>query len=210
MDLRGIWIPETECETPFCRICLEGDVPSDLFSPCKCKGSSLRVHRRCLATWLQIAKKGHLDASFKCQSCHFVYVWDVSRVGQIVQAYARHISVVSVLAVFLCTGIVWHMLDPVHQWFGETQYSELAAILSNTSSSNSASFSNLTSSNNSSFLHYVAPAGLFADTLWGPANSSYITFGLSNSLCSNSSSFPLLCVSKAVVCACSDSRLLKR
>ncbi|KAI8611529.1 hypothetical protein BC830DRAFT_1171811 [Chytriomyces sp. MP71] len=193
IDLRGIWIPETECETPFCRICLDSDIPSDLFSPCKCKGSSLRVHRQCLATWLRVAKKGALDSGSKCQSCHFVYVWDVSRVGRIVQNYANQISVMVVLVVFLCTGIVWHLLDPVHQWFGETQYDEMAAILSNTSSLNLASSSNLSSSNETSFSHAVASAGLFADTLWGPANATYITSGLSNSLCYNSSSFKLLC-----------------
>eukprot|EP00882_Tetradesmus_deserticola_P006548 GHRQ01006890.1.p1 GENE.GHRQ01006890.1~~GHRQ01006890.1.p1 ORF type:complete len:100 (+),score=28.73 GHRQ01006890.1:407-706(+) len=35
----------------FCRICFEDAKPSELISPCKCKGTLKHVHQACLHRW---------------------------------------------------------------------------------------------------------------------------------------------------------------
>ena len=43
---------EQESDEAFCRICLDNDDKDDLFSPCKCKGTSKFVHKKCLMMWI--------------------------------------------------------------------------------------------------------------------------------------------------------------
>lgn len=42
-----------EEEAPVCRICLDTEPESDLFSPCDCRGSGRWIHRGCLDTWIR-------------------------------------------------------------------------------------------------------------------------------------------------------------
>lgn len=55
-----------------CRICLDSNNPSDLISPCLCRGGSGYVHRKCLDDWRALNKN---DRGFKyCEVCHFEYI----------------------------------------------------------------------------------------------------------------------------------------
>jgi E3 ubiquitin-protein ligase DOA10 len=36
---------------PTCRFCLEEDIVDNLLSPCKCKGTSKYVHKKCILDW---------------------------------------------------------------------------------------------------------------------------------------------------------------
>ena len=55
-----------------CRICLDSTNPTDLISPCLCKGGSAYVHRKCLDDWRALNKN---DRGFKfCEVCQFEYI----------------------------------------------------------------------------------------------------------------------------------------
>ncbi|KAJ3242913.1 E3 ubiquitin-protein ligase MARCHF3 [Chytriomyces hyalinus] len=155
-------------DDPFCRICLSSDNPKDLFSPCHCKGSLLHVHRGCLSRWIATVNPYRLrdskvsQNSLRCQSCHFEYEWDISKTGRFVTDNAGYFATIAVFVVFFSTGVVWHTLDAIHQWFAEGQYEELANEVS------------LLSLRNVSAALYTPSNGLFADSLWEPANRTFI------------------------------------
>ena len=54
-----------------CRICLDNDNQSDIFSPCKCRGTSKHVHKKCLYNWIESSQ----NQSYKniCQECTYEY-----------------------------------------------------------------------------------------------------------------------------------------
>ena len=55
-----------------CRICLDSNNPSDLISPCLCRGGSAYVHRKCLDNWRALNENGR---GFNyCEVCHFEYI----------------------------------------------------------------------------------------------------------------------------------------
>ena len=54
-----------------CRICYESDDENDLFSPCKCTGTSKYVHRKCLNEWFE--KSNHENSLHKCMECNYEY-----------------------------------------------------------------------------------------------------------------------------------------
>lgn len=57
-------------EIKTCRICLESDQPEDMIAPCRCKGGSRWVHRKCLDEW----RIHETDRAFaKCTECLFEY-----------------------------------------------------------------------------------------------------------------------------------------
>lgn len=54
-----------------CRICLmveRGDEPTQLITPCKCKGSAAYVHSSCLSRWLEES------CTDSCDICRFKYL----------------------------------------------------------------------------------------------------------------------------------------
>ena len=51
---------------PQCRICYESSNPNQLFSPCKCSGTSQYVHRECLYDWIRLSE--NIEAKNKCSS----------------------------------------------------------------------------------------------------------------------------------------------
>jgi hypothetical protein len=53
-----------------CRICLSGDEPENLISPCLCSGGSRYIHRTCLQEW----RERHVNESYyRCNECRFAY-----------------------------------------------------------------------------------------------------------------------------------------
>ncbi|CAE8638314.1 unnamed protein product, partial [Polarella glacialis] len=61
-------------EERLCRICLEqGDdeVTGELFAPCRCKGGTKYVHRRCLDTWRSTGMNP--SNLTRCEVCHYKY-----------------------------------------------------------------------------------------------------------------------------------------
>eukprot|EP00004_Rigifila_ramosa_P003362 TRINITY_DN1360_c0_g1_i3.p2 TRINITY_DN1360_c0_g1~~TRINITY_DN1360_c0_g1_i3.p2 ORF type:complete len:173 (-),score=25.49 TRINITY_DN1360_c0_g1_i3:301-819(-) len=57
-----------------CRICLEGEgegYDGELFSPCRCRGTNLLVHRVCLDLWRHHARNS--PAEVKCSVCKYRY-----------------------------------------------------------------------------------------------------------------------------------------
>ena len=56
----------------FCRICFESeDLDNILFSPCKCKGTSKYIHKKCLNDWRATAE--NRKAFSKCMECNYKY-----------------------------------------------------------------------------------------------------------------------------------------
>lgn len=55
-----------------CRICLEEDEIDNLFSPCKCTGTSKYVHPKCLETWRHCNMENS-EAMERCMECQYVY-----------------------------------------------------------------------------------------------------------------------------------------
>ncbi|XP_010531404.1 PREDICTED: uncharacterized protein LOC104807711 isoform X3 [Tarenaya hassleriana] len=53
------------CEQIQCRICLESD-GRDFIAPCKCKGTSMYVHRECLDHWRSVKQRYHFIAGRVC------------------------------------------------------------------------------------------------------------------------------------------------
>lgn len=63
-----------------CRFCLSPDVPSNLITPCHCKGSVKYIHQSCLQNWLRerfrrqyrtIVKRSVAGGTgLKCELCH--------------------------------------------------------------------------------------------------------------------------------------------
>lgn len=51
-----------------CRICHDTDDYNDLINPCKCKGTGMYVHRKCLIQWVNYSKNEN------CIICREVYV----------------------------------------------------------------------------------------------------------------------------------------
>lgn len=57
-----------------CRICLDDDFIYNLLIPCKCKGTSLYVHKECLDNWRYNDNNGiNSDAFNKCGECQTEY-----------------------------------------------------------------------------------------------------------------------------------------
>ena len=56
-----------------CRICLDSDDETDLFSPCVCSGSNKFVHRKCLSNW-RILHNIDSDNFNKCDICKTDFV----------------------------------------------------------------------------------------------------------------------------------------
>lgn len=54
-----------------CRICYDDIEESELFSPCRCNGTSKYVHRECLYEWID--KCENVEAKSKCMECNFTY-----------------------------------------------------------------------------------------------------------------------------------------
>jgi len=54
-----------------CRICYDDIDESELFSPCRCNGTSKYVHRECLYEWIN--KCENVEAKSKCMECNFTY-----------------------------------------------------------------------------------------------------------------------------------------
>ena len=52
-----------------CRICLDDNDQDELFSPCKCNGTSKYVHRSCLNTWIESSS----EAKTECMECKYKY-----------------------------------------------------------------------------------------------------------------------------------------
>ncbi|ORY41251.1 hypothetical protein BCR33DRAFT_718900 [Rhizoclosmatium globosum] len=110
-------LPE-ESQEPFCRICLSSEEPADLVL--------LYVHRICLEKW-HIFLSSHephtqngdrpLPNITQCSSCGFTYKRSSSMLSQII---ADNLPVFSGTSIILCIyflGLLWHMLDPVHEIF---------------------------------------------------------------------------------------------
>ncbi|KAI9341473.1 hypothetical protein BDR26DRAFT_860485 [Obelidium mucronatum] len=158
----------TDCspESPFCRICLGSEDPKELFSPCRCKGSSLHVHRHCLKTWINViqppqVRLGQRDTEpIKCYSCGYVYRWGGSAFGRIVAGYANVLGLCTVFLVYLCMGDVWHNFDGIHQWFGETQFEREG-------------------------INYTSVAGFVGENSWQRLNASYASTSLEKRYCGN-------------------------
>lgn len=63
-----------------CRFCLTPDVPSNLISPCHCKGSVQFIHQACLQNWLRerfrrqyrnlVKRTAAGGTGLKCELCH--------------------------------------------------------------------------------------------------------------------------------------------
>ena len=54
-----------------CRICYEITQQSDMFSPCRCRGTSKFVHRECLNKWISTCD--NVEATTKCMECNYTY-----------------------------------------------------------------------------------------------------------------------------------------
>ena len=54
-----------------CRICYEITQQSDMFSPCRCRGTSKFVHRKCLNKWISTCD--NVEATTKCMECNYTY-----------------------------------------------------------------------------------------------------------------------------------------
>jgi len=55
-------------EESICRICLSPEQPSNLVSPCNCKGTQKYVHRECLSKWRKRSPGNFLSSSY-CPVC---------------------------------------------------------------------------------------------------------------------------------------------
>ncbi len=57
-----------------CRICFETENADDMFSPCRCAGTSKYVHRACLQRWRDTNREG--PGFVKCMECNWKYLTD--------------------------------------------------------------------------------------------------------------------------------------
>lgn len=55
-------------EETICRVCLSPEEPSNLVSPCSCKGTQKYVHRECLSKWRKRSPGNFLSSSY-CPVC---------------------------------------------------------------------------------------------------------------------------------------------
>jgi len=55
----------------YCKYCLESEPMDDLFTPCKCKGYSAFVHRKCLSKWFDFNNQENQQ----CEICHHEYIY---------------------------------------------------------------------------------------------------------------------------------------
>uniref|UniRef100_A0A914CJA0 RING-CH-type domain-containing protein n=1 Tax=Acrobeloides nanus TaxID=290746 RepID=A0A914CJA0_9BILA len=60
-----------ETDIPICRICMDGEQPSDLISPCDCRGSMSFVHRHCLDQWYAMRRNESCDTCY----CKYAKKW---------------------------------------------------------------------------------------------------------------------------------------
>jgi len=71
-----------------CRFCLTPDVPSNLISPCHCKGSVQFIHQSCLQNWLRerfrrqyrslVKRTAAGGTGLKCELCHSEFHGELS------------------------------------------------------------------------------------------------------------------------------------
>ncbi|KAJ3093798.1 hypothetical protein HK100_006409, partial [Physocladia obscura] len=119
---------------------LSTDDVSDLFSPCRCKGSCLYVHRTCLRRWNEtvtrnsVLRRPHPLAepppagsrkpvdSISCSMCHYVYRKKNSKFGTFVEANVDQIALLLIGFLMYCCGFGWHLFDPLHEWFAVGQF----------------------------------------------------------------------------------------
>ena len=74
---------------PQCRICYESSNPNQLFSPCKCSGTSQYVHRECLYDWIRLSE--NIEAKNKCMECGYKYKKTNNRCNQILLKISNYI-----------------------------------------------------------------------------------------------------------------------
>lgn len=112
-----------------CRYCLSDDNNSELFSPCRCKGSSKYVHKKCLNEWL--TKKNNtivipglfLQFSNSCEICHTTYKLSFKKIEESKRKLYLdlfiYISTITILLLFTYTGIgfLLEQSEKTHQLF---------------------------------------------------------------------------------------------
>ena len=57
--------------TDQCRICLDDDKPSNMIFPCRCAGTNLYVHDKCLKQWIILSENPEFKT--KCPTCKYTY-----------------------------------------------------------------------------------------------------------------------------------------
>lgn len=66
MDRYSVMIDD---DSPTCRICLDDSIDAELFSPCRCTGTTKYVHRTCLNEW----RMEDLITRNRCEICLYDY-----------------------------------------------------------------------------------------------------------------------------------------
>ena len=74
-----------------CRFCLTPDVPTNLISPCNCKGSVRFIHQSCLQNWLRerfrrqyknlVKRTAAGGTGLKCELCHSEFHGELSNLS---------------------------------------------------------------------------------------------------------------------------------
>lgn len=101
---------EGEEEKPqyMCRICFEEEPnDSNLIIPCRCSGTSIYIHRRCLDTWRNTSTN-NMD---KCNTCKFPYVIEKVRDPREKEKTIKHtfnviLTIIIFIVIFLVIFIV--------------------------------------------------------------------------------------------------------
>jgi hypothetical protein len=69
-----------------CRYCFCSDDDSDLVAPCRCKGSTKYVHKKCLKEWFEksnnriVVPAAFNQYNFSCEICHTKYKFDCKKI----------------------------------------------------------------------------------------------------------------------------------
>lgn len=96
-----------------CRICYESDNENDLFSPCRCTGTSKYVHRKCLNEWFE--KSNHENSLNQCMECKYEYKKSIKskkcyRISNIILQYF-FMSLVVIIGLSCMFGYIIYNID---------------------------------------------------------------------------------------------------
>ena len=81
--------PSHEVNTlPTCRYCLDHEPVNQLFSPCRCTGTTKWIHRSCLSRWLLESQQ--TDTPQSCEICKSLYVIDRPEEDNYTQCMGTH------------------------------------------------------------------------------------------------------------------------
>jgi E3 ubiquitin-protein ligase DOA10 len=105
-----------------CRYCLSEDNEEDLVDPCKCKGTTKYVHKKCLTKWFEnknnrvVIPGAFNQFNFSCEICHTKYKFQQTEVHSKSQLWYEifiYISCITTVLLLSYIAVGWLMQQSV-------------------------------------------------------------------------------------------------